>query len=144
MGTLKPKMQPERVAQRYAQDMKHHSLGHACYYRTSSGDVGPSTVGYFDHKGRWKSIISLHDLQPSSTIPAQAIASKFTRLIQDLEPETNSESYWGTLVSTHTMRTDDGFILDACVTLTDQLFFELAMLMKYFADQSKLPATMPP
>ncbi|EXL98768.1 ankyrin repeat-containing domain protein [Fusarium oxysporum II5] len=92
----------DRWASQYAQGMADWSFGHACYHRTSSKDVKPGSVGYFDRNGNWKKILSLHDVQNSGEPAAQGISKKFTRLAEPLTVHDDVEMEIGTLTSSQT------------------------------------------
>ncbi|KAH8773371.1 ankyrin repeat-containing domain protein [Hyaloscypha sp. PMI_1271] len=91
----------EMLANVYASEMTHHSFGHACYHHTSSKDVQPGVVGYFDLRGEWNTILHLKDLQPSARKPVRGIAAKFSCLEDDLERAPDAEMKWGPRTSKH-------------------------------------------
>ncbi|KAF9766838.1 hypothetical protein IL306_000691 [Fusarium sp. DS 682] len=99
------------LAWQYAEGMSHHSFGHACYHRTSSKDVEPGSVGYFDHNGNWKKILSLRELQPSAKPVGQGISNKFTRLAEELTVNDDVEMDLEPLTSSRTVSTSVGFTL---------------------------------
>ncbi|EMT63017.1 Ankyrin-2 [Fusarium odoratissimum] len=105
----------DRWASQYAQGMADWSFGHACYHRTSSKDVKPGSVGYFDRNGNWKKILSLHDVQNSGEPAAQGISKKFTRLAEPLTVHDDVEMEIGTLTSSQTVSTDAGFKIEVQV-----------------------------
>ncbi|KAI7769622.1 hypothetical protein LZL87_003112 [Fusarium oxysporum] len=107
----------DRWALQYAQGMADWSFGHACYHRTSSKDVKPGSVGYFDRNGNWKKILSLHDVQKTGEPVVQGISKKFTRLAEPITMHDDVEMEIGTLTSSQTVSTDAGFKIELQVDI---------------------------
>ena len=51
------------LATHYAEQMRHHSYGHAIYEPASSADLRPGSCGYFDDSGGWMAIAQLDDIE---------------------------------------------------------------------------------
>ncbi|ORX98754.1 hypothetical protein BCR34DRAFT_445335, partial [Clohesyomyces aquaticus] len=99
----------------YAREMTDHSFGHAYYHHTTSQEIQPGVVGYFDHRGEWSTILHLRDLQPSARQPARGIAAKFTRLDEDLAWAPEKEMQWGPLTSRQVQQRDISLAIEAPV-----------------------------
>ena len=76
-------MSHDSIYKIYAQLLKWHNKGHALWEPVRSDRIRPGSVGYFDRKGRWETVLQNVQDVPSPMEP-------FTKDIKCVEENTDT------------------------------------------------------